>query len=61
VSQRPALGALFALLAIALAGVAFAAGYGAGGTVGRWVVAVAAGVLALWLATMAFRAFRTTR
>jgi hypothetical protein len=61
VSQRPALGTLFALLAIALAGVAFAAGYGAGGTVGRWVVAVAAGVLALWLATMAFRAFRTTR
>ena len=58
VSQRPALGALFALLAIGLAGVAFAAGYGAGGEVGRWVVALAAGVLAVWLASMAFRAFR---
>jgi hypothetical protein len=58
VSQRPALGALFAFLAVALAGVAFAAGYGAGGEVGRWIVAFAAGVLALWLATMAFRLFR---
>jgi hypothetical protein len=58
VSQRPALGALFALLALALGGVAFAAGYGAGGTVGRWIVALAAGVLAVWLAGMAWRAFR---
>jgi hypothetical protein len=57
-SQRPALGALFALLALALAGIAFAAASGADGTVGRWVVAVAAGVLAVWLATMAFRVFR---
>jgi hypothetical protein len=61
VSQRPALGALFSLLALAMGGVAFAAGYGAGGTVGRWVIALAAGVLAIWLATMAFRAFRATR
>jgi hypothetical protein len=58
VSQRPALGALFALLAVALAGIAFAAGYGAGSTVGRWVVALAAAVLAVWLASMAYRAFR---
>jgi hypothetical protein len=58
VSQRPALGALFALLAVALAGIAFAAGYGAGGTVGRWVVALAAAVLAVWLASMAYRLFR---
>jgi hypothetical protein len=57
-SQRPALGALFAFLAVAMAGVAFAAAYGAGGTVGRWVIAAAAGVLAVWLATMAFRAFK---
>jgi hypothetical protein len=41
-----------------LAGIAFAAASGADGTVGRWVVAVAAGVLAVWLATMAFRVFR---
>ncbi len=56
--QRSALGALFSLLALALAGVAFAAGYGAGGHAGRWVIAAAAGALALWLATMAFRALR---
>jgi hypothetical protein len=58
VSQRPALGALFAFLAVALAGVAFASAYGAGGEVGRWIVAFAAGVLALWLAALAFRLFR---
>ncbi|HEY8630074.1 MAG TPA: hypothetical protein VIL73_05920 [Gaiellaceae bacterium] len=57
-SQRPALGALFALLAIAFAGVAFAAGNGAGGEVGRWIIAFAAAALAVWLASMAFRAFR---
>jgi hypothetical protein len=58
VKQRPALGALFALLAFAFAGVAFAAGYGAGGTLGRWVIALAAAVLAVWLASLAFRALR---
>jgi hypothetical protein len=52
------MGALFALLAIALAGVAFAAGNGAGGQVGRWIIAFAAAALAVWLASMAFRAFR---
>ncbi len=56
--QRPALGALFSLLAIAFAGVAFAAGYGAGGEAGRWIIALAAAVLAAWLASMALRAFR---
>ena len=40
--QRPALGTLFAFLSLAFAGVAFAAGYGAGGEVGRWIVALAA-------------------
>jgi hypothetical protein len=58
VKQRPALGALFAFLALAFAGGAFAAGYGAGGEVGRWVIALAAAALAVWLATMAFRALR---
>jgi hypothetical protein len=46
------------LLALAFAGVAFAAGNGAGGEARRWIVAVAAGVLAVWLASMAFRALR---
>jgi hypothetical protein len=58
VKQRRALGALFALLALALAGVAFAAGNGAGGQAGRWIIALAAAVLAVWLASMAFRALR---
>ena len=58
VKQRPALGALFSLLAIGFAGVAFAAGHGAGREVGRWVVAFAAGALAVWLATLAWRALR---
>jgi hypothetical protein len=56
--QRPALGTLFALLSIAFAAGAFAAGYGAGGEVGRWIVALAAAVLAVWMATMAFRTLR---
>ena len=58
VKQRPALGALFLLLAVAFAGVAFAAGNGAGGEVRRWIIALAAAVLAVWLGSMAFRAFR---
>jgi hypothetical protein len=58
VKQRPALGALFALLALAFAGIAFAAGYGAGGETGRWVIALAAAVLSGWLASLAFRALR---
>jgi hypothetical protein len=56
--QRPALGALFSLLALAFAGVAFAAGNGAGGQAGRWIIAAAAAVLAIWLASLAYRALR---
>jgi hypothetical protein len=56
--RRPALGALFVLLACGFAGVAYGAGRGAGGDAGRWVVAVAAAALAVWLATMALRALR---
>jgi hypothetical protein len=56
--QRRALGALFSLLAIGFVGVAFAAGYGAGSTVGRWIIVLAAVALAGWLATLAFRALR---
>jgi hypothetical protein len=56
-SQRTALGALFLLLALAFAGIAYgsiAAGRGAGG----WVIGLAAAVLAAWLASLAFRALR---
>ena len=56
--QARALGALFFFLAAALAGVAFAAGWGAGGDVGRWIVAAAAAALAAWLAALAWRALR---
>jgi hypothetical protein len=58
VTQRRALGALFSLLALGFAGVAVAAGYGAGSEVGRWVIVLAALALAAWLATMALRALR---
>jgi hypothetical protein len=58
VRQKPALGALFALLALGFAGVAFEAIRGAGGDAGRWVIGLAAAALAVWLGTMAVRAFR---
>jgi hypothetical protein len=54
-SQRRALGALFLVLAIAFAGVAWA-GISAGG--GALVVAIAAAAIGAWLASMAIRAFR---
>jgi hypothetical protein len=57
-SNRRALGTLFALLAAALAGVAFESAQGAGGAVGRWLVAVAAAAIAVWLAALAFRALK---
>jgi hypothetical protein len=46
------------LLALALTGVAFEAAHGAGGSAGRWIVAVAAAAVASWLATLAVRALR---
>ena len=58
VKQRRAMGALFSLLAIGFVGVAFAAGYGAGAELRRWIIVLAAAALAVWLATMAFRALR---
>jgi hypothetical protein len=56
--QQRALGALFSLLAIGFAGIAFAAASGAGREAARWTIAFAAAALAVWLATMAFRALR---
>ena len=46
------------MLALAFAGIAFAAGYGAGAEARRWIVVVAAAVLAIWMGTMALRALR---
>jgi hypothetical protein len=58
VRQRRALGALFSLLAVGFAGIAFAAASSGGGTLRSAIVAAAAGVIALWLATLAIRALR---
>ena len=58
VKQRSALGALFLLLAIGFAGVAFAAAYGAGRQIAGWAIAFASAALAVWFASMAFRALR---
>ena len=56
--QRRALGALFSLLAIGFVGVAFAAAYGAGTEIRRWIIVFAAVALAAWLASLAFRALK---
>jgi hypothetical protein len=53
-SQSTALGALFLILALAFAGVAYSAAVAGSG--GAWVIAVAAGTLALWLAGLSVRA-----
>jgi len=58
VSQRRALGALFLVLAVAFAGVGYAALTSDAGQARRIVVAAAAAALAVWLATMAARALR---
>jgi hypothetical protein len=55
-SQRRALGALFLVLAVFFAGVAFSAFASEDRTV--WVIGVAAGGLALWLAGLAVRGLR---
>jgi hypothetical protein len=57
-SQRRALGTLFALLSVAFAGVAYAALSSDAGQARRIVIAAAAAALAVWLATMAARALR---
>ncbi len=52
-SQRPALGTLFVLLALGFAGVAWAAA-----NAGVWVIVVAAGALAAWLGSLALQTLR---
>jgi len=58
VNQRRALGALFSLLSLGFAGVAYAAARGAGGAVGRWIIVLAAAALSVWLGSLALRALR---
>jgi len=57
--QRRALGALFLALALAFAGVAFAAGAADTGGTARWVVAVAAAAVAIWFGGLGVRAWRS--
>jgi hypothetical protein len=59
-AQRRAQGVLFSFLTIFFAGIA-AAAFRAGGGLERWVIAVAAAVLALWMAGLAIRTFRAAR
>ena len=58
--QRRALGALFLVLALMLAGVATAAADAARHEARLVVIAFAAGALARWLALLAFRALRNS-
>ena len=60
-SQRPALGALFLVLAAMFAGIAVAAGDAAREEPPLWVVVVAAAALSLWLMSFALRALRRGR
>ena len=57
-TPRPALGALFLVLAIAFAGIAAAAGEAINEEPGLVVVVVAAGAIALWLLSLALRNLR---
>jgi hypothetical protein len=56
--QKRALGSLFGGLAAALIAVAVAAIAGAGASLGRWVIALAALAIAAWLGSLALSAFR---
>ena len=57
---RPALGALFFVLAVAFAGIAAAAAEAVDNEPGLLVVVVAAGAIGLWLLTLAVRNLRKT-
>jgi Na+-transporting NADH:ubiquinone oxidoreductase subunit NqrE len=57
-SQRLALGVLFALIAIFFVGIAATAFEAARDEAWIWVIVLAAGALALWMGSMAFRALR---
>jgi membrane protein YdbS with pleckstrin-like domain len=52
-SHRRALGALFLLLAVSFAGIAFAAG-----SAKEWIIVAAAAAIALWFAGLAVRGLR---
>ena len=49
---------LFAALTLAFAALAVASAWGAGGEARRWIVAVAAAAIALWIGDLARRILR---
>jgi hypothetical protein len=53
--KRPALGALFLLLALGFAGIAYAAAVAGDAA---WIVAGAAALMAVWMGEQAYRALR---
>jgi Na+-transporting NADH:ubiquinone oxidoreductase subunit NqrE len=55
-SQRKALGVLFALIAVFFVGIAATAFGAARDEAWIWVIVFAAGALALWMGSLAFRA-----
>jgi hypothetical protein len=57
--QQRALGTLFLFLALAFWGIAFGAASAGSGGAGRYVIAVAAGAIGLWLLGLAVRGFRS--
>jgi threonine dehydrogenase-like Zn-dependent dehydrogenase len=57
-SPRPALGALFLVLAVAFAGIAAAAAEAVDTEPGLVVVVIAAGLIGLWLLSLAVRNLR---
>jgi hypothetical protein len=58
-SQRSALGALFLCLAVAFGGIAAAAAASESAGATRFVIAVAAGAIGLWLLGLALRSLRS--
>ena len=56
---RSSLGALFLLLAAIFAGGAYQSAASNSGSTAHWLVAVAAGVIAVWFVGLSVRAFRT--
>jgi hypothetical protein len=59
-SQRRAQGVLFSFLTVFFVGIA-ATAFQARAGLETWVIAVAAGVLALWMGGLAIRTFRAAR
>jgi hypothetical protein len=58
-AQQRALGTLFLFLGLAFGGIAFAAAVAGSGGASRYVIAVAAGAIGLWLLGLALRGFRS--